>query len=469
MVSDKARQLWHNLVKSYKGRPISFDFKRGVLANLSQEPPDNYTHLIHSYPAKMFPYIPAFLLTLEELCPPDGVVLDPFCGSGTVLLESLIHPIHRRNVYGVEINPLGRLIAKVKTTPLDIGILKRRIDDVTHLARKSPARVPLPDSEKIRFWFSRRATQELGRLRYSIEEGGRDDDYNDFLWVCFSSIIRKVSKADPFIPPPVVLKLHKYRNSPMKRKFLREFKRNTEKPNVLRLLCSSLEKNVRRIASFSQLREIQQGIVRAQVIWDDAQQMRIGRLGSRGRLVKDYAHALPPNSIDLVLSSPPYLTAQKYIRTQRLEMLWLGLVSEEEVYQLERKAIGSEMASLKEFGKAEEICVRSVDALTRWAFRVSPKRGATLLKYFKEMKNAISEIHRVLKKGGHAVIVIGNNKVLGRQVSTYRLLADIASSLGFETELVLRDEIRGRGMITRRHNTGGLIREEFVVVLRKEG
>ena len=78
-------------------------------------------------------------------------------------------------------------------------------------------------------------------------------------------------------------------------------------------------------------------------------------------------------------------------------------------------------------------------------------------------------MYRVLKQGSYAIIVIGNNKVLGRKIKTYTLLVDLSISLGFKLKLILKDEIRGRGMITRRHNTGGLIKEEFIIMLQKGG
>ena len=469
-MSEKLGKLWLNLVRKYTKNPLSFNFKHAVLTCLGEKRSDVYTHFIHSYPAKMFPYIPAFFFSIPELCPPDGMVLDPFCGSGTVLLESLVHPLYKRNVHGVEINPIGRLIAKVKTTPLKEGKLEKRINHLLELAKKSRnIKVSLPESEKIEFWFSKKAIRKLSRLKYLIKEEGKDDDYKDFFWVCFSSMIRKVSKADPFIPPPVLLKIRKYKNSPEKCKRLLKFLKQVENPDVIGLLESTVQKNFERTKSLNRIKEVKKGKIKAQVIWDDVQHIKMGKLGKKGVLIKNSARTLPSNSIDFVLTSPPYLTAQKYIRTQRLELLWLGGVSEDDVSRLEKEIIGSERVSLKEINFAEGIGIRSVDTLIEWASSISPQRAAMLFKYFFQMKQAMSEIYRVLKGGGYAIVVIGNNKVLGRNVRTYKLLMDVATFSGFELKLVLKDKIRGRGMITRRHNTGGLIKEEFITVLKKEG
>lgn len=469
-MSEKLGKLWLNLLREFTKNPLNFNFRHVVLTCLGEKRSDIYTHYVHSYPAKMFSYIPAFFFSIPELCPPDGVVLDPLCGSGTVLLESLVHPFYKRNVYGVEINPMGRLIAKVKTTPLNEGKLEKRINHLLELAKKSgDIKVSLPESKKIEFWFLKRAIRRLSKLKYSIEEEGKDDDYKDFFWVCFSSMIRKVSRADPFIPPPVLLKIRKYKNSPGKREFLLRFLKQAENPDVIGLFKNTVQKNFERIKSLNRIKEVQKGKIKARVIWDDVQHIKIGKLGKKGTLIKNNARALPSNSIDLVVTSPPYLTAQKYIRTQRLELLWLGETSEDDISRLEKEIIGSERVSLKEIDFAEGTGIRSIDTLIEWASSKSPQRAAMLFKYFLQMKQAMSEIHRVLKDEGYAIVVIGNNKVLGRAVGTYKLLIDVATFSGFELKLTLKDKIRGRGMITRRHNTGGLIKEEFIVVLRKEG
>lgn len=467
--SEKLTQLWQRLLKDFKKNPLEFNFKQTVIKYSGERRSDIYTHYVHSYPAKMFPYIPTFFYSIPQLCPPEGIVLDPFCGSGTVLLESIVHPIYRRHTYGVEINPLGRLIAKVKTTPLEEGVLRKRINHFLELTKKSIGKkVSLPKSEKIEFWFSEKAICELSKLKYLIEEEGADDYYKDFFWVCFSSIVRKVSLADPFIPPPVLLKLSKYENSPQKFEALLGFLKRAENPDVINLFRSVLEKNFERIRSLNKLRAAWKGGTRAQIIWDDARHIKLGKLGKKGELIKDKAKNLRSNSIDLILTSPPYLTAQKYIRTQKLELLWLDMLSEKQLIDLDKRVIGTERVSLKQINFAEKIEIESIDSLIEWASSLSRQRAAQLFKFFLGMKQVILEMYRVLRNGAHAIVVIGNNKVLGKDVETYKLLIDVAVHSGFKLELVLKDKIRGRGMITRRHNSGGLIKEEFVIILEKE-
>jgi hypothetical protein len=78
------------------------------------------------------------------------------------------------------------------------------------------------------------------------------------------------------------------------------------------------------------------------------------------------------------------------------------------------------------------------------------------------------ETHRVLKTNGRFVLVVGDNTICGLKVRCPQILADIAThDLGFEVETMLVDKIRSRGMITKRHETSGMVLDEWVVVLKK--
>lgn len=458
---------WRVSVDKFSGNPVSFNFRQVVSTCLGEKRSDVYTHYIHSYPAKMFPYIPMFLLSIPELCPCNGVALDPFCGSGTVLLESIVHPIYKRNVFGTEINPLARLISKVKTTPLDEVELKKRISHLFEQVENSNSKESsIPKSEKIPFWFSKKAIEGLGKLKFLIEHSGEDDDYKDFFWVCFSSVIRKFSKADPFIPPPVLLKLEKYDKSPEKYALLTKHVQQGKNPDIISSFRGIVERNFLRIIQLNKINAIKRGQVKAQIIWDDVRSIKVGKLKGKGMLDKKAAKVLPSGSIDFIITSPPYLTAQKYIRTQRLELLWLGF-SEDSVSSLQKSLIGTERISLSAASLLGDIGVEKVDSIIRWSSS-SPHRAAELAHYYHAMNQAISEMNRVLRNGAYAAIVLGNNRVLGKNLESYKLLIDIASVSGFSLKAVLKDKIRGRGMITRRHNTGGLIEDEFIVILRKE-
>jgi len=465
--------VWKSLINQYnqKALPIPFDFKNIVLKDFGEKRSNNYPHYIHYYPGKIFPYIPIFLLSLDELCPPKGIVLDPFSGSGTVLLESIINPVHKRNAWGVEINPLGRLISKVKTTPLNIEFARNILKQIFRYngSLSNNLSLPIPEFKNIDIWFSEKAVEKLAKIRFLIENLNAEKDYKDFFWLCYSSIIRKVAKADPFIPPPVILKPYKYKNNHKKYKYVQNFLKNAEDPDVISLFHDAVENNLKSIDALNDIWEVSEKKIRVEIIWDDAKDIRFSRLAERGRIIKNSTiHPLDSNSVDFIITSPPYLTAQKYIRTHKLELLWLGLVTEKELLGLDKELIGTEKVSLKQVDFNKQLGIKSIDRLIKWSITVSPERAALVCKYFQDMRQAISNMYKVLKNDAYAILVVGNNTVLKKKVETYRLLTELAASVGFKEVLILKDKIRSRGMITKRHNSGGLIKEEYVIILRKE-
>ena len=84
------------------------------------------------------------------------------------------------------------------------------------------------------------------------------------------------------------------------------------------------------------------------------------------------------------------------------------------------------------------------------------------------MLKVFEELNRILKRDGYLILVVGDNKVLGEWISTYKLLSDAAINKGFKEILILKDEIRNRSMMTKRNGSGGLIKEEYVIILKKE-
>ena len=103
-----------------------------------------------------------FSLT-NKFCPSNGKILDPFSGSGTVLLESIVNPYFKRNVYGIEINPLGRLISKVKTTPINPTELDFNVDNLSKMIKKANRikkfKPSIPEFTNIDLWFSESAKE----------------------------------------------------------------------------------------------------------------------------------------------------------------------------------------------------------------------------------------------------------------------------------------------------------------------
>jgi DNA modification methylase len=470
-MEDAVEKLWQNLHSQFNENkdPIPFHFKENVVRYLKEtrSNPKKTAHGIYPYSGRIHPYIPLFLLSIKDLCPSKGTLLDPFAGSGTILLESLINPRYKRSALGIEINPLGRLISKVKTTPLDQCIIDKKTEGILHELKKiNHNSLIIPNTSRFNFWYSRKGLRELTKLKFCINTL-ENDDYKEFFWLNFSYLTRKISRADPYIPPAVLLKRYKYENSPKKILKIDEAIQNAEDPDITQLFSKLVTVNKNRIEFLNRFPEIQEKQKIVQIIWDDAKEMRKGSYQFAGKLNKEKSKKIPKCSIDLIITSPPYLTAQKYIRASLLELLWLEEMLGEKPRVIEKRSIGTEEVV---FSKTyfKEIGISEIDNLINKTKDTSKQRATEVFQYFKDMKIVIEEMHWVLKKGANAVLIIGNNKVVGNTIETYKLLQQIGENCGFVTELILKDPIRTRGMITKRHGNGGLIKDEYVLVMRKE-
>ena len=446
--------------------PVAFDFRSKFENEINDHFKDGkkYLHYLHSYPGRISPHIPFTLLSLNEFKNHKGKVLDPFAGTGTVLLESIINPYIKRIALGAEINPLARLISKVKTTNYDLKELKKYLIKI----KKTYEILGKNDFNTIEFlnidlWFSLKTKSQLSKLKFSILHENIQTDYKDFFWVCFSKIIRKVSKADPRIPPPVVIKPEKFINNLVVRDKMVSYLAFVENPSIWELFEQSFNENC-KLASYKEKEKLYSNNVYAKIICDNAQKLKVNTLGELGRFKNKQAIKLPKNSIEIVVTSPPYISAQKYIRSTKLELFWLGYTSEE-LIMYEKNSIGSEYVSLLK--KITDIHVESIDELISWTYKKSAKRGIEIFEFFVDMKELFSEIFRVLKKNGYAIFIIGDNHIINRRIKTYNLLSKLASSVGFEEVLILKDLIRNRSMITKRNGTGGLIKNEYILILHK--
>jgi DNA modification methylase len=438
-----AEQFAKNYSADNEPIPISF---RNLYPNLNK--PDRYTHLTHSYPAKLLVHIPYFFLNNSYFSHKGDAILDPFCGTGTVLLEA---NLAGRNAIGADANPLARKIATVKSHKLDGTFLEDTLAILIKRA-KSLHKIEFPDVRNRDFWFSSKIQTQLAKISRAINELP-DDKYKDFFEVCFSNCIKKVSYADPRIAVPV--KLNPKRFDKASNNFDKATKRLLELETIdvfekFRVITSD---NIARINSlpnninnFSSL-----------IVSDNAQKLTAS-IGSSA--------LLPNGSIDMILTSPPYAGAQKYIRSSSLNLGWLGLTVEEDLKSLDKKSIGRENYLSSEL-KEIKTGIKSADNLLPLLFAKNKLRAFIVGNYLNEMQSAIDESIRVLKTGGYFVIVIGNNKVCGMEFNTQEYLCEYIKSKGLELKFKLIDDIKSYGLMTKRNKTADIISREWILVFKK--
>ncbi len=361
------------------------------------------THNIHRYSGKFIPQIAGRAISL--LTAPGEFVVDPYCGSGTTLVECVLLG---RKALGMDLSPLATLIARTKVTPMsaqDLNSLQRELDlalaplnsdedmplfrDSFKRAAFNPEMLDdqLSNDEWFSKWFQPKILGELIAIDRAIRKI-KDIRKQDIARVAFSDILRKSSNAHSGYPNVMFDKNAPERSSPVK-PFLKALVRVCE-------MVASLGKTNAR--------------------WQDV------------RVEQGCATELPLDdcSVDAIVSHPPYIGSIPYAEYGALSLKWLGA----DPKKLDKELTGGR--------------------------RQSPN----VVERFQEgYGRMLIEASRVLRPGRHAFVMVGNPVVRGKIVDLATMTIDLAQRSGFR--LVVRTQRTG---VNRRANKMGT---EHLLFFRK--
>jgi len=387
-------------------------------------------------------HIPHFFLQNQILSIPGDTVLDPFCGSGTVLLESFLAG---RQAVGADANPMASLISQVKTRPITAARVERSLSFCLDHIPTGPIE-HLPDVVNLEHWFYPHVVQQLARLNQAICRVP-DVMARRVLKICFSNCVKKVSLADPRLSVPVRLRQGQYPEGHWLRDQTDAHLRRLRKVNVTRVFETIATANIRRLTTIENLPQD----IRPQIRDVDARRL-----------------SLEDSSVDLAITSPPYVGAQKYIRSLGLSLGWLGLCESTDMRRLKSESIGREEFRLDERANFLRTGIAQADSLLDKVRDRDPLRAHIAATYLIEMSQAIQELGRVIRRQGHLVLVVGNNRVAQLPFYGARYLQTLAENNGFRLRLSLVDDIHSRGLMTKRNATANTITREHVLLLQKE-
>ena len=308
-----------------------------------------------------------------------------------------------------------------------------------------------PDVVNLTYWYSPKAIKQLTRITASVHDLN-PSKFRSLCEVAISACARKASFADPHVSVPVKLRAERYTTQPgsFENQGTPE---KTEGYQRVRAVLFSTAQYATQIES----------------LWPVRSKM--------GTVVSFYENSLgggatslaahPAHSADLIITSPPYLGAQKYVRATSLALGWLSLAPSDGLRQLELRSIGREHFHKLDYREFCPCGIPEVDNLLKVVFQANPLRAHIAARYLLEMREALSTCHRILKPGGQMVLVRGANALCGRLFDTTAYLKRICADLQFSLLLELTDIIKSRGLMTRRNRTAGLIPMESVILLQK--
>ncbi len=405
-------------------------------------------HGLHEYKGKFNPQVAKAILNYLGL--DRKHVLDPFCGSGTTLIECA----HAgASALGCDRNPLAVFIANAKLSALTLPASDLR-NATTRVAKLvSAAKVEVDDGDGARAaylkaWFPPKNLHSIEILRAAIER--EKISVRSVLKVIVSDLLRDYSWQEP-----TDLRIRRRKSEFPEIPLFDEFSRVSDK------LCSAIE----------------------------AAQDVLGHLTpccrailANSATVSD-CHLATTETFDGAITSPPYATALPYIDTQRLSLVWLGLTSPKELPSLEAQLIGS-----REFhGERDQYWDKRIDrntgnlpkemhalcnmlrsSLTRadgFRRRAVP---SLLYRYMVGMRDVFRSVATRLGAGAPFALIVGHNHTIlsGKRfdINTPGILGCLAASAGYSVEERVELQAYQRYGL---HHKNAIAREELLI-LRKQ-
>ena len=358
---------------------------------------------LHWYPARFVPQIPSNLV--GYFSEKGDTVLDPFCGCGTALLESF--RLDRKPI-GIDINPVAILITKAKLTNISIEQIESFTAKVTSsIAKKLLTKGDItvsavPNLEENSRWYHPETLVELASIYSVILD--LDDNLPEKIIskCCFSAILNRVCSQDRHFGwicdgvHPTELKYKKASEA-----FNQKLVQFT---NFIGYFRQSLKATEPRVTTY--------------------EDVDIHQADSR-----DLTKLVSDNRVDLIITSPPYLSVTDYNKSSRLTMLWFGPDNWEGLKQSE---IGA---------------------------RFKRARKSSLEDYIEDSHKYMAEFHRVLDNKKYLCLIIGESSSHPAYVE---LLLNIAQEIGFDRMQNIR-----RNISVKRRRLFPRVQTEEIVILRK--
>ncbi|MDZ7759624.1 MAG: hypothetical protein U5L00_05160 [Desulfovermiculus sp.] len=446
----------HNALYEYdkQGTPINVDFRKLIkLKNY----PDRYTHIIHPYTAKVLAHIPnAFINSF--LNDQYNLVLDPFCGSGTVLLESILgqcFPI------GADPNPIAQLISKVKTKYIDEALLNSELNNILKNAKTKKNHF-FGGLEEVKYWFAKQKLNDLGKIFQAINDI-EDQNIKNFFLLAYSSVIKKVSFADPRISVPVKMNPHKYKDGHQEKIKTLNYLRKQKHIDVYNEFYNISTKNIFRNAKLKVILN-KELLMYNTPIYDDARHIDSTLYDSY-----NYDYYLPDNSVDMIITSPPYVGSQKYIRSSSLNLYLTKLIEKKDFASLKSNIIGRDQFKKSEYLNKILTGITEADEIIDSIYNMYPLRGYMCAKYLLELYEVFNCVSKKLKKNKYLILVISNNTIVNHNFDTCKYIKNILKNFNFKLCLELIDNINSRGLMTKRNKTASIITNEWVGIFQKKG
>jgi hypothetical protein len=411
-----------------------------------------YTHALHLYPARMHPEI-AKQIIKKYVKNKTDVILDPFMGSGGVLLETILYG---NDAIGIDINPFAVLLTKVKTTPiqknLNIALLRIISNATADYNNKQYHKECLPDNLDLQNWYNPNTVKILGILKHHIFKI-RNKDVQDFFKVCFSLTIRKTSYQ---------------RNSSWKIHRISEMTRASFNPNPISMFKQIAQDNIYKMQEM--INEKPKGT--AHTLLGDSRDIT-------GTLDKISHTTLKDRKANLVITSPPYgdhQTTVAYGQFSKHSNVWLEL-EQELTSSIDSQGLGGKHKPNNDYDLNSDTLNTTLDRVRKNDIKITknkkPNRDKAVYSFFYDLDVCLYEISKnLVPRKSHCCFVVANRTVRRIVIPTDLITMELANKYGFKVEKIIQRHIPNKAMPSKnapeniRKETGNTMTQESVIIMR---
>lgn len=391
------------------------------------------SHGYHRYPAKFIPQIVQRLL--ERYSTPGNTILDPFGGCGTTLVEAKING-HRG--ISIDINRVAVLITKAKMNSISINLLKRRTEvlygridnnkDKTNYYREAHPR--------LKYWFKWYQYNGLQRI-YNCILQERNSKVRNFYLCCFSNILKNCSIWYSKSIKPM--------RDPNKKlvKPLAAFKKHLKYMTVM---------NEEFINILEEKETIQNP---CKVIKGDARNL-----------------SLEDCTIDMIITSPPYVTSYEYADLHQLSILWFEYT--EDLKKIKKSFVGTSSRMRARKNISSEVAKDTISKLLSKRKRLAK----CISNYYVDLEKCLNEMHRVLRPKKNLCLILGDTEYLGIKIPNTEVSIELLESAGFKIQDVIKRRLSSKSFTPFRDSIGrftdaqhcnkrNIYQYEYIIVAKK--